>query len=118
LSAAAEFLAVDLPLTLTLLQMQRCIAECAVILDIESEGTRHSPRRGVGSVWDISALFDAREHSAELIDMANQAIAYGIAVGLIELLPGPPLRVCQLREPISPSAGQPASMSSFRSQSA
>jgi hypothetical protein len=59
------------------------IADTAVVCDIETEGTR------IGSPtdrrWDVSAMFDPREHCQEFLDMAEQGIAYGLARGLLEL---------------------------------
>ena len=59
------------------------IADQAVLCDIECEGQQigaSSERR-----WDVSAMFDANEHSPEVIDMAEEGIAYAVSRGLVEI---------------------------------
>lgn len=62
------------------------IADQAVICDVECEGRSVGPsgdRR-----WDVSAMFNADEHSPEFMDMAEQGIAYGVARGILVIEPG------------------------------
>lgn len=58
------------------------IANAAVISDIESEGVRQHDRTG-GRWYDVRPMVDPHEHSPEVIDMNNEAIAYALAAGLI-----------------------------------
>lgn len=74
------------------------LADRAVVCDVEAEGIRH-PSPASARVYDITTMFDPREHTPEFLDMASQAIAYGISRGLFELLPGPCMLVRMLRPP-------------------
>lgn len=80
------------------------LADRAVVCEVETEGVlvEGSARDGQCPVYDIGAMFNTNEHSPFVIDMANEAIAYGIARGLFELLPDPPIRVRLLRRPPMP----------------
>lgn len=57
------------------------LAERAVIVDIETEGTR------VGSPterrWDLTAPLGLYEHSPELVDQFREALAFGVVRGLL-----------------------------------
>lgn len=78
------------------------LADRAVVCDVETEGQRdwlHPTDCQARPVYDISSMFNDNEHTPQFIDMASQGIAYGIARGLLELLPDPPIRVRVLRMP-------------------
>lgn len=73
----------DHPYTTALIRTALQIADQAVVCDIETEGRQigaPSERR-----WDVSAMFCEHEHSPEFLDMAQQAIGYGLVRGLLEL---------------------------------
>ena len=92
----------DQPLTTGLLASAVRLADRAVICDVETEGRRdwhHPTDCKAQPVYDISSMFNENEHSPQFIDMAQQGIGYGIARGLLELLPDPPIRVRVLRMP-------------------
>lgn len=61
------------------------LADDYVIADIESGGVR------VGSPadrrWDVSAMFSPHEHCNQVIDMAERAIAYAVARGIVQIEP-------------------------------
>jgi hypothetical protein len=59
------------------------IADTAIICDIECEGRPSGPKHE--RRWDVSAMFDPNEHSPEIIDQAEQGIAYGLARGILAL---------------------------------
>ena len=70
-------------MTTLLIKSALQIADQAVLCDIECEGRQigaPSERR-----WDVSAMFDANEHSAQVIDMAEEGIAYAVSRGLVEI---------------------------------
>lgn len=75
------------------------LADRAVVCDVETEGTCLAMRADGEKLYDVTAMFDPREHSPEFLDMASQALAYGVSRGLFELLPGPPMLVRLLRRP-------------------
>ena len=85
-------------ITIALVASALLLADRAVVCDVETEGIRLVVPAGA-LVYDITAMFDSREHSPEFLDMASQGIAYGIARGLFERLPGPPMRVRLMRRP-------------------
>jgi hypothetical protein len=61
------------------------IADTAVICDIECHGLRvGEPRQ---RLWDVAAMFNVHEQCPETMDIAEQAIAYGVARGLLRLEP-------------------------------
>ena len=73
----------EAPYTTALMRTALALADAYVICDVESEGRRVDPpsdRR-----WDVSAMFDPNEHSPEVIDMAEQAMGYGVMRGVLEL---------------------------------
>ena len=73
----------DHPYTMALIRTALQIADQAVICDVECHGQRvgqPAERR-----WDVSAMFCEHEHSPEAIDMAEQAVGYGLMRGLFEL---------------------------------
>lgn len=91
-------------LSLSLMTMAIRLADRAVVCDVETEGELVNGGR-LGDhlpVYDITPMFDTREHNPLFIDMASEAIAYGVARGLFELLPEPPIRVRLLRRPPMP----------------
>lgn len=57
------------------------LANAAVVADIETEGVKTVI--GDLAFYDVSHMLDEREHAAESIDMARQAIDYALAVGLV-----------------------------------
>ncbi len=62
------------------------LADEYVISDIESHGVRvgaPADRR-----WDVTSMFSEHEHCGQVIDMAERAIAYGLARGFLELETG------------------------------
>ena len=70
-------------MTTLLIKSALQIADQAVLCDIECEGRQigaPSERR-----WDVSSMFDANEHSAQVIDMAEEGIAYAVSRGLVEI---------------------------------
>ncbi len=69
------------PLPRGLIASALAIADRAVIADIETEGISWG-RKG-DRIYDIRPLIDEREHSHETIDMAEQALGYAVARGLI-----------------------------------
>ena len=75
------------------------LADRAVVCDVETEGICLARRLDGEKLYDVTTMFDPREHSPEFLDMASQAIAYGVSRGLFELLPGPPMLVRLLRRP-------------------
>jgi hypothetical protein len=70
------------------------LADRAVVHDIESQGERMA-----GDVWDLTAMFDDREHGAEHIDLAMESMGYALARGLVEIIRRVPLQVRILRRP-------------------
>jgi hypothetical protein len=58
------------------------IAARAVVADIESEGIRIGPPSD--RCYDVRPMLDEREHSPELIDQAREAIAFALAMRLVE----------------------------------
>lgn len=95
----------NLPTGITALMLSATrLADRSVVCDVETEGVlvEGGRRDGQCPVYDITPMFDTREHSPVFIDMANEAIAYGVARGLFELLPEPPIRVRLLRRPPMP----------------
>ena len=57
------------------------LANRAVVEDIESEGTQTVL---AGTLWwDTAAMVDPREHSSEVVAMAQQAIDYALGRGLV-----------------------------------
>lgn len=88
----------DAPITAALFASALRVADRAVVADIEAEAQRVNQGQ-MPPVYDISAMVDEREHSPLFVDMNTEAIAYGIARGLLEMLPTPPLRVRVLRMP-------------------
>lgn len=58
------------------------LANAAVVTDIESEGVRLHDRTG-GRWYDLRPMLDEREHCPEFIDMAREAIDFGLAAGLL-----------------------------------
>lgn len=63
-------------------RLAHAIADDAVICDIESEGAKVI-RQGV-TWWDTRPMLSEHEHCAEVIDMAQRALAYARLRGLIE----------------------------------
>jgi hypothetical protein len=64
-------------------RMQRAIriADAAVAADIETGCPRHVE---AGRTWyDTRPMLDPREHSPEMLDMATDAIQYGVETGLL-----------------------------------
>jgi hypothetical protein len=59
------------------------IANDAVVADIESNcPALHSPCGRI-TWYDTRPMLDPREHSPELVDMAQEAIQYGVDSGLL-----------------------------------
>jgi len=61
------------------------LADAYVIADIETVGVRVGPpadRR-----WDVSAWFSEHEHCNQVIDMAERAVAYAVARGIVQIEP-------------------------------
>lgn len=98
-------------MVLAMLRTQRHIAERAVVADVEA-CTCLTGKGGPGSVWDISVLLDEREHGPEVVDMNSEAIAYGLASGLLRLVAQNPAYVVQLLR--WPAAAAPLSAASHR----
>jgi len=88
----------DESMTAALVASALQLADRAVVCDVETEGIR-CPAPAGAPVYDITPMFDSREHSPEFLDMASQGIAYGVGRGLFELLPELPVRVRLLRRP-------------------
>lgn len=64
------------------------IADAAVIADIQSEG--HKVDRQGATWWDTRPMLNPHEHAPQVIDIAEQALAYGRMRGLIEHHPSQP----------------------------
>lgn len=70
------------------LQQATAIADRSVIADIQSEGQRVSVD---GRIWyDTRPLTDPREHAAQVIDMASEAISYAVARRIASVHPQRP----------------------------
>jgi hypothetical protein len=91
----------DESITAALVASALQLADRAVVCDVEDEGIRH-PSPDSARVYDITTMFDPREHSSECLDMASQAIAYGVSRGLFKLLPGPCMLVRMLPRAAAP----------------
>ena len=61
----------------------RRVADRAVVADIESFGVRAGTAPDGSRLYDLRPMLDENEHGPEAIEMANQAIAYAKARGLI-----------------------------------
>lgn len=57
------------------------IAARAVVADIETEGVAVGPRHD--RTYDVRPMLDEHEHSAEVVDMAREALRYALARGLV-----------------------------------
>lgn len=64
------------------------IAGRAVIEDIQSYSVRQETDGRIW--WDTRPMTDEREHSAEHIDMATEAIQFAVAAGLVHVHPQRP----------------------------
>lgn len=58
------------------------LANRAVVVDIESEALRLRDRPD-GRWYDLRPMLNEHEHCPEFIDMAREAIAYGLAAGVL-----------------------------------
>ncbi len=87
------------PLTAALVHSALCIADRAVVADIESAGLVYRPTAGGTRWYDVSVLLNPHEHCPEFIDMASEALAYAHARGLITSHPDYPERVRIARRP-------------------
>lgn len=88
--------AADQSITAALVASALQLADRAVVCDVETEGICLAMRVDGEKLYDLTPMFDPREHSPEFLDMASQGIAYGVSRGLFELLPGPPMLVRML----------------------
>jgi hypothetical protein len=70
---------------LSLVRQALELADEYVIADIESGGVRVGPPQD--RRWDVSAMFSPHEHAGVVIDMAEKAIAYAVARGLVQIEP-------------------------------
>ncbi len=66
-----------------LVRQALAIADAAVIADIECGGVHVAP-----GVYDLSAMFDPREHAPESIDMLRIALSYALQRCLVQQIPG------------------------------
>lgn len=57
------------------------LADRAVVSDIETMAVRDRGREG--RVYDVRPMLDEREQPAEWVDMAREALAYGLARGIL-----------------------------------
>ena len=63
-------------------QLAHRLAERAVAADVEMHG--HITRDADGIKWyDTRPMTDPREHCPESIDMANEALEYGVKAGVL-----------------------------------
>jgi hypothetical protein len=61
----------------------RRVADRAVVADIECFGVRAGTAPDGSRLYDLRPMLDENEHGPDAIEMANQAIAYAKARGLI-----------------------------------
>lgn len=87
------------PFTSAVVHRALCIADRAVVADIESVGLVYRPTPGGTRWYDVTAWLDPHEHCPEAIDMASEALAYAHARGLITAHPDYPHRVRITRRP-------------------
>lgn len=66
-------------------RLAHLLADDRVIADIECECIK-TDRQGT-TWWDTRPMLSPREHAPQVIDMAQQALAYARLRGLIELHP-------------------------------
>ena len=59
------------------------LANAAVVSDIESNCPALRSACGTITWYDTRPMLDQREHSPEVIDMASEAIEYGVESGLL-----------------------------------
>jgi len=59
------------------------IADQAVVSDIETNGISLAVKTGHPRRYDVRPMLDPREQPPECIDMAQQAIDYALARGLV-----------------------------------
>lgn len=72
-----------------LIQQAFALANCHVVADIQTNCV--PVRQADGQLWyDTRPMLDPREHCAQVLDMATQALAYAQASGLIERAPQAP----------------------------
>lgn len=67
--------------------MQRAyrLADCAVVADIETEC---AVVQDAGHQWyDLTLMLDQREHCAQVLDMVNESLCYGLARQLLVMHP-------------------------------
>lgn len=81
-------------LTIPLLLTMRRIADRAVIADVESGGIRVGD--ATDRLYDVRPMLDEHEHAPEAIDMAGEAIAYGIARRVLQRVDGAPAWVLRV----------------------
>jgi hypothetical protein len=72
----------SLALTHQLVGMALALADRSVVCDVESEGNLVVMPDG-SRWWDIRPMFNPHEHCNEVIDMARQAVSYGLARGVL-----------------------------------
>ena len=59
------------------------IANAAVVADIESNCPALRSPCGRITWYDVRPMLDPREHSPQVVDMATEAITYGVEAGLL-----------------------------------
>jgi hypothetical protein len=74
------------PYTTALLATAVRIAKACVVADVESSADLHIMSDG-STWWDLSPMLSPQEHSAEVLDMASETIAFGLAAGCLRQHP-------------------------------
>lgn len=67
-----------------LVRRSLCIADRAVVADIETEA---DPVPGSPGWWDVRSMLSEREHGPQIIDMNREALDYAVMRGLAQRHP-------------------------------